>query len=336
MKIGDLGEFEFIRSIMDGCLFRPERVIKGIGDDCAVLGPLEGKALLVTTDLLVEDVHFILSKISPDHLGQKAAAVNLSDIAAMGGDARHLFVSIAVPRSMNVETLHDIYGGIKTLCRRYRVNLLGGDTSASPDRLVISIAAVGEMPEDEVLYRGGARPGDLLFVTGTLGDSLAGLRIIKGECTAPEPVRSELIRAHHLPVPFLEAGRAVARSRLASAMIDLSDGLVADLGHVCEESGTGAEIRIDLLPVSGPVKALAQVNGLDPLELALWGGEDYRLLIAVPRRDRRRFEEMFRENAPCRVYPVGEILKERGIRILDSMGGEFKQRGMLFDHFKKR
>ncbi|MBW1818724.1 MAG: thiamine-phosphate kinase [Deltaproteobacteria bacterium] len=336
MKLKDMGEFGFIRSIMDDCHFGKERLIKGIGDDCAVLGPYEGNALLVTTDLLVEDVHFLLSKTPPDHLGRKAVAVNLSDIAAMGGEARHLFVSIAIPPAVNVETLHDIYGGIKAMCSRYRVNLLGGDTSASPERLMINITVLGEMPEDEVLYRSGARPGDVVFVTGTLGDSLAGLKIIQEEWQVSEPFRSELIHAHHLPVPFLEPGRLAARSHLASAMIDLSDGLMADLGHICEQSGVGAEIHANRLPISEALKASSKANALVPHEAALSGGEDYRLLITVPPQNKTPFQDMFSDGKPCPLYPIGEMRESGGIRIMGENGREITPAAVGFDHFKRR
>ena len=336
LKIGDIGEFEFIRSITDGCRFSSEKLIKGIGDDCAVIGPYENKVFLVTTDLLVEDVHFILKKIQPEHLGQKSVAVNLSDIAAMGGRPLHLFLSLAIPESMRLDTLHAVYRGIKGICKRYRVNILGGDTSASLDRLMINVTVFGEAPEDEVLYRSGARPGDAIYVTGPLGDAAAGLKLIKEEFSAPEHLAHPLITAHCLPKPFLEAGRMIAQSRFASAMIDLSDGLLSDLRHICEASGTGAIISHAALPISENLKTLAEINKFDPHELALSGGEDYARLITVPLKKSGAFQKMFEKGVICYAYCIGEITEHKGIGMKGPDGVEEQVAVTGFDHFMRK
>ncbi len=169
--IDQVGEFGFIRSIMKGSVNDPEKLIRSIGDDCAVIGPYEEKVLLITTDLLLEGVHFLPGKIRFRELGAKAVAVNLSDIAAMGGIPRHLFAAIAIPRGMLVEDLKELDAGMKDMCRKHGVNLLGGDTSASHAGLFITLTVVGEADEEGVLYRRGASPGDRIYVTGTLGDS---------------------------------------------------------------------------------------------------------------------------------------------------------------------
>ena len=333
LGIEDMGEFEFIRSIKSGCHFSHERLIKGIGDDCAVIGPYEGRALLVSTDLLVEDVHFILENILPEHLGEKAVAVNLSDIAAMGGKALHLFLSLAIPRSMRVETLHSLYRGIKAMCGRYKVNILGGDTSASMDRLMINVAVIGEAPENEVLYRSGAGPDHDIYVTGTLGDSAAGLKLIKEDIFVPESYADPLKEAHNLPQPHLEAGRVIARSRLATAMIDVSDGLVSDLGHICEASGVGAIIYEEVLPISRELRGIAGAGCLDPVSLALSGGEDYRLLVTVPQENGVLFKKMFEKGEPCRVWRIGRTTSKTGIRIVSPDGSEKLAKTGGFDHF---
>lgn len=333
LKIEDIGEFAFIRSIMDNCQFSSEKMIRGIGDDCAVIGPYENRVLLITTDVLVEDVHFIMGKILPEHLGQKAVAVNLSDIAAMGGKALCLFLSLAIPNTMSVETLKSIYRGIKNMCKRYRINLMGGDTSASPGGLMISVTAIGDANKREVLYRDSANQGDGIYVTGNLGDSGAGLKLIKNSFSAPEPIASRLIEAHNIPVPYLEAGSMIARSGLASAMIDLSDGLVPDLHHICESSHTGARLNHDALPISKELSALAQINNFDPYELALSGGEDYKLLITIPEKNIDSFEKMFQDSTPCPVYRVGEITKGKNLTILSHDGVEEQLDVRGFDHF---
>jgi thiamine-monophosphate kinase len=318
---------------MDNCHFSSEKLVKGIGDDCAVIGPYENKLFLITTDLLVEDVHFTWGKISPEHLGQKAVAVNLSDIAAMGGKALHLFLSLCIPKSSSIKDLHSIYGGIKTMCERYAVNILGGDTSASPDRLMINVSVLGEVNEKEVLYRDGARPGDDIYVTGTLGDSAAGLKLIKRELSAPEALAKALINAHNLPLPCMETGRMIARTRLASAMIDLSDGLLADLGHVCEASDVGANLYHSALPISPELETLSEVNDFDPHDLALSGGEDYRLLVTVPRKHASIFQKTFETGQPARLYLIGEITKRKRITVLMPNGIEKQPDATGFEHF---
>jgi thiamine-monophosphate kinase len=333
-RIEEIGEFAFIRSIQDGCHFSLEKLIKGIGDDCAVIGPYQDRLFLITTDLLVEDIHFILERIPPKHLGEKVVAVNLSDIAAMGGNPLHLFLSLAIPPSMRVETLHSLYRGIKAMCRRYRTNILGGDTSASPDGLMISVTAIGEAPGEEVLFRSGAKAGDRIYLTGTLGDSVAGLKLIKEELSAPGPLAAALKEAHNRPIPQLEAGRVIARSRLASAMIDVSDGLLSDLRHICGASGVGATLLKSALPLSDNLKALAEINSFDPYELALSGGEDYRLLIIVPHKNVGQFEKIFEKGGPCRVYRLGEITGEAGIKIVGPDGVKEEVEVSGFDHFK--
>ncbi len=332
-KIGDIGEFGFINSIEKGCHFDPQRVIKGIGDDCAVIGPYDKRVLLITTDLMVEGTHFLMDKIPPEHLGQKAAAVSLSDIAAMGGTARHLFVSMAIPALAKMDTLHAVYRGIKSVCRHFGVNILGGDTSLSKKGLLIDITAIGEADEKEVLYRDGATPDDEIYVTGTLGDSAAGLKLITGEIESNESSTSVLIEAHNRPFPFLEAGGMIAESGLASAMIDLSDGLFSDLGHICEASGTGAVIFYNALPISPQLAALADACRLNPRDLALYGGEDYRLLITVPRTHADTFQGLFKHGSPCHVYRLGKITAEKGIRIITQDGREKVVRPEGFRHF---
>ena len=284
--------------------------------------------------MLIEDIHFILESISLEDLGRKAIAVNLSDIAAMGGQPLHGAISIAIPKEMAVAAIEAIYRGMKSECQKYGVNIIGGDTCSCPEKLVINVCIIGEAHEDEVLYRKGAKPGDDIYVTGTLGDSEGGLKLLFGEAYAPERTASVLREAHSRPYPFLEAGRVTARSKLAGSMIDISDGLISDLRHICDRSGVGARLSQSALPLSDELRLLAQINDLDPYELALYGGEDYRLLITVPEKNREAFEALFRNGKPCHVYRIGEIIEKEGLKILLANGNEkiLKIRG--YDHFK--
>lgn len=331
--IEDVGEFDFIRSILNSCIISKEKIICGIGDDCAVIGPYDGSLLLITTDLLAEGVHFLPGKISPIHLGEKAVAVNLSDIAAMGGTATHLLVSLAIPRSTPIKTIHSLYSGIKSMCRRYSVNLIGGDTSSSLNKLFISITVIGEALEGEVLYRNGAHPGDAVYVTETLGDAAAGLEILTGNASAQKALSSRLIKAQIRPVPFLEVGRKIAESHLASAMIDLSDGLLSDLNHICIASNTGARLLQSSLPLSNDLKTLCKINRLDPYKFVLTGGEDYRLLVTVPDKNSKAFQGIFKNRKSCQVHRIGQIIEETGIKIVKQDGTEESLRATGFDHF---
>jgi len=333
LKFSEIGEFGFIESIKKECITSLKGVIKGIGDDCAVFGPYSGRVLLFTTDMLVEDIHFLMDKITPYQLGWKAIAVNLSDIAAMGGRPLFILLSLGIPVEMNVALIQDIYKGMKDICEHYRVNILGGDTVASPDKLIINISLIGDAIEKEVIYRSGARPGDKIYLTGNVGDSAAGLKILKNEISPPNSIGSHFIKVHNEPKPLIETGRIIATSGLASAMIDLSDGLLSDLGHICKESGVGAMLFRSKIPLSSELKILASLANFNPLDLALSGGEDYLLLITVPEEKIQDLELLFKDKRPSPLYLIGEIREKEGIGMVNDDGSieEISIRG--FNHF---
>ncbi len=309
MSWREIGEFGFIRRIEEGCLARPADVVTPIGDDAAGFYPPAGAVTLVTTDLLVERVHFLRDRISGEDLGHKALAVNLSDIAAMGGTAREAFVSIAIPRSCDLDYLDGIYDGLKALAGRFSVNILGGDTTGSRADLIINIAVTGTVAEGEMLRRSGARPGDVLCVTGPIGESRAGLHLIVSDIPADDPDRGRpprfptkrprrssqnlgglpktsevfraLIAAHHRPWPHLDEGRYLARAGGVRSAIDVSDGLAADLGHILDAAGVGAEIDAAAIPVTDRLRGFCEEIGFPVAEYALEGGEDYVLACSV-------------------------------------------------------
>lgn len=283
MTLADLGERGFIERIAPGCLVDAERVIVGIGDDCAVIraDADHDRVSLVTTDMLVEQVHFLRDAITPRQLGAKALAVNLSDIAAMGGQPHDAFISLAIPPGLTLEYLDELYAGLKGMAARHGVNISGGDTTAARGDLVINVALTGEAGRRKVLLRSGARPGDRIYVTGNLGDSAAGLHAVLHGHTRDDETAAELVRRHHEPVPHLEQGQRIAATGLAHAMIDLSDGLVADLGHICDQSRVGCALEAAHLPLSPELERYCAAHHLDPIELALAGGEDYVLLFTA-------------------------------------------------------
>ena len=210
MKFNEIGEFGFIESIRKQCRTSPKNVIKGIGDDCAVFRANPNRVFLFTTDMLVEGVHFLMDKITPYQLGWKAVAVNLSDIAAMGGIPLHALISIGIPVTTEVELIKDLYRGMNDICSHYNVNVLGGDTVASKDKLIINVCLLGDGKEHSVLYRHGASPGDTIYLTGYVGDSSIGLKILKNEILATGDSRKQFIKAHNEPWPLIETGRIIA------------------------------------------------------------------------------------------------------------------------------
>ncbi len=331
--VEDLGEFGFIKSIASGCINRLDGVVYGIGDDCAVIGPFGDRVLLVTTDLLIENVHFILDRIPPEHIGEKSIAVNLSDIAAMGGLPRHTFVSIAVPRLFPARVLNGIYGGIKSACKAYGVNLLGGDTSSSPGGLFINVTAIGETNKDSVMYRRGARVGDRIYVCGTLGGSVAGLKILKGEIPAAPEQWPSLVLMHTRPRALIKEGLTIGSCGMATAMIDISDGLVADLGHVCEESKVGAEVQEDSLPISEDLLSLGKQYHVDVTEYALTGGEDYALLVTVPPESAREFEKLLEQKTGAKPTDIGEITAGSDVKCMTPAGRQRHLETRGFNHF---
>lgn len=333
LKFKEIGEFGFIDSIKEECIASLKGVIKGIGDDCAVFGPYSGRVLLFTTDMLVEDIHFLRDRITPYQLGWKAVAVNLSDIAAMGGEPLYCLISLGIPVEMNVELIRDFYRGMKDICQRYTVNIVGGDTVASPDKLIINVSLIGNAKEDEVVYRSGARPGDKIYLTGNVGDSSAGLKILKNEISAPRSLGSHFLKIHNEPNPLIETGRVVATSRLASSMIDLSDGLLSDLGHICKESRVGALLFRSKIPLSSELKVLASRANFNALDLALSGGEDYLLLLTVPGVKSHDLELLFKDERPSPLYLIGEITEEEGIKMVTEDGSVEELGPKGFNHF---
>jgi thiamine-monophosphate kinase len=328
LKLGELGEFGLIDRISRKAhLSHSVRI--GIGDDAAAIEPGAGLLTLVTTDMLVEGVHFDLDYSDPITLGRKSLAVNLSDIAAMGGVPRHFLVSMAVPGETPVEFMDAFFEGMVSLGDDFGVSLIGGDTSSSPRGLVVSITVMGEQTPDLVVTRSGARPGDLIWVTGTLGDSALGLALLKkgtGEGGA--------VRRHLDPIPRVREGIRLAEGRLASAMIDISDGLLADLGHILELSRVGARICLGRLPLSDDFLAKRDLAGEDLFSLPLGGGEDYELLFASSPENTSAIQTAMAETGTA-CTTIGEITSLPGLSIVAENGEEYLPEKQGYNHFLK-
>jgi thiamine-monophosphate kinase len=312
-------------------------VVLGIGDDAALLRVSAAEDVVATTDLLVEGVHFTLATASYEDVGYKAAAANISDIAAMGGRPQYLLASIAIPPSHGQSQIHGLYRGMMTACRPYGIRLVGGDTSASRRDLFLSVTLTGSVPRGRALRRDGARPGDLVYVTGTLGDSLAGFNLLAAR---RPPLRgghkmfSALITRHLRPAPRVAIGRALSSRGLATAGIDVSDGLSGDLVHLCRQSGVGAEIEADALPVSAALEAYAQRLGADPADLARQGGEDYEILFTVAPGNAAKISSLARATA-CRITRIGVVRpKASGMRVRDRSGRLRPWKTVSYEHFR--
>jgi thiamine-monophosphate kinase len=331
VKLKDIGEFGFIKRIEGGCIVKDKNVIRGIGDDCCVFQTSGERAILLTTDMLVEKIHFLLSAISPYQLGRKSLAVNLSDIAAMGGTPREAVISIAIPNTVDLTVLDGVYDGMKSMAKEFGVNLLGGDTTSSPEHLVINIALVGEAAEDEIIYRSGAGEGELIFLTGPVGSSAAGLDLIlKGrEAKGWE----DLIEAHHNPYPHVKEGRIIASMKATNSLIDVSDGVAADLGHICAESGLGAILEERMIPTTEKFRDYCERFDENSNQLSLHVGEDYVLLgTVVPESANALRTALVSEG--CEFYQIGQMVAEPGLK-LRSRENSLESMGTIgWDHFK--
>ena len=329
MKLSRLGEFGLIEKVRRATP-KGRGVLLGIGDDAAWVAT-PSRSSLITADLLIEGVHFDLKWTSLFALGYKTLAVNLSDIAAMGGIPAYLILSLGIPAGFDSDDLEEFYRGVKFLASKSGVALVGGDTNVAKS-LLISACLIGHAPYRPI-RRSGARAGDDIYVTGTLGDSALALKFLKSRAAQPKrDAIAYLLSRHHQPTPRLAAGVLLARERLATAMIDVSDGLIQDLSHICRASGVGALIWQEQLPLSRAYRALA---GKDVARHALSGGEDYELIFCGRRRSRRRIEKL-PDRAEAAITRIGTcVAAKQGISVLDGSGKPIAIRGTGHDHFKK-
>ena len=322
MRLSELGEFGFIREVTGDLPQNDERVLMGVGDDAAVFRTEPGTVQLVSTDTLVEGIDFLLHLTSPRQLGHKALAVNLSDMAAMGARPTHALVTIAAPSSLDADCLRECYAGLKALALLHDVSIIGGDMSASPHDLTIGVTILGAARPEHVVYRSGAKPGDAVLLVGHAGESAAGLKILLEGHEIDQQARDRLIGAHLEPRPLVAEGAWLAQSGFVRAMIDVSDGIVPDLGHICERSGVSARIAAESVPISPELAAFAQATGADAMRLALTGGEDFALLVTVAPENADELMARFREEFDTPVAAIGSITEGAGVTVEDETGRE--------------
>ena len=340
-RLSDFSEFQLIQALTESFgSSRSASIVKGIGDDAAIIRNRKQDNWLVSTDLLLEDIHFDLRVTSFYDIGYRAAAANLSDIAAMGGTPQFLLVALAIPSQHSMVNLQALYRGLRSSCQLHHVRLIGGDTSASRKGIFISITVIGTVEPNKALQRSGAQIGDYLYTTGTLGDSWAGLEILLTKSKQPHRALGDrnakfLVNRHLRPTPRIDIGRLLSTHQLATAAIDLSDGLSGDLNHLCQESGVGALIDEMTIPTSSQYQAFARLRGHDPTELALRGGEDYELLFTVPAIARTKLRSLAKRKN-LNITQIGIIQSKKiGIQLKLANGTVRPIRVKSYDHFRK-
>jgi thiamine-monophosphate kinase len=324
IELAELGEFGLIKRVTSQIKIKNESTLKGVGDDCAVLNYPDRK-ILVTTDLLTEGVHFNLVYVPLKHLGYKAVSVNISDICAMNAIPRQITVSLAISSKFTLEAIDELYDGIHLACDHYGVDLVGGDTTSSLTGLTISITAIGEAIEEELVFRKGAKPTDLLCITGDLGGAYLGLQLLEREnelfrlnpTVQPQLSGYDYILSRQLKPEARTDMREIFRSLNVqpTSMIDISDGLSSEILHLCEESGVGCRLYEERLSFDPQTKKMAEEININPLVAALNGGEDYELLftISVNEHDKVR-------NHPD-ITVIGHMTKKEEGAMLVTAGG---------------
>ena len=338
--VNELGEFGLIDRLTKNVDQKVDSTEFGIGDDAAVITVSDDTSLLVSTDMLIEGVHFNLMYMPLKHLGYKAVAVNISDICAMNGVAEQITVSIAVSSRFPIEALEELYDGINTACQMYNVDLIGGDTTTSLTGLTISITAIGRAKKKEISYRSGANEFDLLVVTGDLGAAFVGLQVLERE--------KEVFKANPNIQPDLDGHDYIMERQLKpearidvirflkelnvvpSAMIDISDGLASEIMHLCKASKVGCRVYDEKLPIDGKTSMTAIEFNLDPVTCALNGGEDYELLFTVKQDDFAKIK------GNPHMTVIGHVTDQTdGMYYVDKNGAVIELRAQGWDHFKK-
>lgn len=335
-EISSLGEFGLIDHLTDGIEHVNTSTLKGIGDDCAVL-EYKDTDVLVSSDMLVEGVHFDLTYVPLKHLGYKAAVVNFSDIYAMNGTPRQITVSLAISSRFSVEHIEALYAGIRLACSIYGVDLVGGDTTSSCSGLVISLTCIGDAPKEKIVYRNGAKDTDLICVSGDLGAAYMGLQLLEREKVASagqkdfEPQfqgKEYLVERQLKPEARKDIVTELAKNGIVpTSMIDISDGLSSELLHICKASHTGCRVYEDRIPIDYQTAVMAEELGMNLVTAALNGGEDYELLFTVP----LHFHDTVKAIPGIKV--IGYITKEDiGSALITRDGNEIPLKAQGWNH----
>jgi thiamine-monophosphate kinase len=339
MDISALGEFELIARLTKNLTTQSD-VVLGVGDDCAILDLNSDLLLLATCDSQVEGIHFTMQTSTPEQIGRKALAINLSDIASMGGEPRYALVSLILPPHLPVATLEGIYAGLRQEAEQYSTTIVGGNIAGAgkAEQLIIDITLLGTVERGHALTRDGAHVGDTLCVTGALGDSAAGLYTLLHPDLPYPPEAREIVRAsHRTPQARVRAGRVLSQfaPTIVTAMLDISDGLSGDLGHLCERSKVGAKVELSRLPLSQALCVVAVSAARDPFHWALHGGEDYELLFTIAPGHESTVIEAVQAATGTPITPIGTICAPtEGMKLLYPDGHEEQLIVKSWDHLK--
>jgi len=333
-SLKELGEFGLIERIARLFGSSSDDRITGIGDDCAVLPSDSGDSLLVTTDMLIEERHFRLDWISAENLGYKSLAVNVSDISAMGGKPEHAFLSIGLPEHVSPDWLERFFRETHNLCKTHRVSLLGGDTTKSPGPMVINYVVLGRTRQDQTLMRSDARPNDRIALLGNVGESGCGFKLLSEGIISENRSHRHVVDTHNRPPLFVEEAQYLAGFPGVHAMIDLSDGLRSDAGHIAKRSAVTLRIEIQKLPLSRELKDVCEEFSWNIYDLALTAGEDYGLLFTADPSELDEISESFENKFGYRFAIIGEVFEGKSEIQFTSDGKPLHIEKGGFDHFR--
>jgi thiamine-monophosphate kinase len=327
MRVNQIGEFGLIDLIKKRIFSKDRQVIVNIGDDAAVIKSSPDRLLIFTTDTLVERIHFDLSYFTFEEIGWKAMVANLSDIAAMGGLPKYALVTVGLPKSMRSEDVLSIYKGMSKIAWNYDCKIIGGDTTLVPKNLFISIALLGEVKRKFLTTRRGAKKGNLICVTGELGEAQAGFEYLKRYGRQ----KRSFVQKHLKPYPRINEARTLVKDLKINSMIDISDGLSSELFHLAEESRLGAVIYEEQIPMSAKCVKLAPLLNRSPLSYALSSGEEYELLFTIDKREQTKIDRIKRQ---VNISVIGEMVeKSRGVKLVQKTGSSKSLKKTGFVHF---
>ncbi len=335
MKIKDIGEFEFIERVARILSLPGKKVVVGIGDDCAVYDTGGDKYSLVTTDMLVENIHFSRDYATGYQIGWRAMACNISDIASMGGTPTVAVISLGVSKDTEIEWLEDIYKGMQAITEKYKFDIVGGDTVSAP-QTILNIALLGEVSVSHLCLRSNAKIGDAILVTGDFGGSDAGLKVLQKKIQVDEETRRYVTERHLLPEPRLILGEIIGAQRYHRAMTDSSDGLAADLRNLSVASDVGMKVGIENIPIHVATRKAAEVLQQPLLDLALYGGEDYELVFTAPKENVAQLQKQIKMETGIEIAQIGEVVsRDKKILLVDKDGKETQLTKFGYEHFIK-
>lgn len=333
-EIGEFGLIRRIHTLIEREGVSTHGVTLGIGDDCASFSPDENFEILITCDCMIEGKHYLPDHITPFDLGRRAMVMNISDIGAMGGIPLYALVSFGFKKDTPVKDIEDIYRGFLRELNPLGAAIIGGNITGTDSSPFINITMTGKVEKQRIMRRSGARSGDAILVTGYPGQAAAGLKRLVNDASGADLHKDPLVTAYNLPSHRAGEGRAVALSGAATSMIDISDGLIGDLGHICEESGVGADVIRNKLPISESMRDLVDPQGVDIYEIIMGESDDYELIITCLPENKERVRSAVAEISDVPVTEIGAISSLGGVRIITPDGVRHAVRPSGWDHFR--